>query len=71
MADTPVRLVKGKRTNTRGKKPTGNTRRVVFIPRENGEIFCIDLSTMMSIRILRSVETTVPEEVCSVELIRE
>ena len=58
----PIRAVKGTRPSVRPKRPSGETTRIRFVPREGGgvDVFLIDTGYAVFIRM--PVEVTVPRE---------
>lgn len=66
---TRLRVVKGDRAiiRRRRKRPE-RPRRVCFVPRESGEIVCIEVGTMQPLRLHLSVEVTIEDEAAVYEV---
>lgn len=62
MAEQKIRAVKATRMSTRPKKPSGQTDRIRFVPREGGMIDVFLVDTGYAIIIQMPVECTVPRE---------
>jgi hypothetical protein len=66
-APPKLALVKGGRPTARSIPTSETTRRVTFIPREDGSVLCICSRTRLVLHLLASVEVTVPDRICNVE----
>jgi len=70
MPDTPkLKAVRGTRVGVRPKKPSGQTDRIRFVPREGGGVDVFLIETGYAIIVQVPIECTVPREAWGYERI--